>query len=201
LGVPRWNSIAFSLFTKSLLRRFRFLHYDIEIKANEKKTIQSALIKFPGLLHELNLSQHASERISIKIEIDTNPPLGANFETTIIRKYSMLNILHYDRPSLLAGKLHALLARKYVKGRDIYDLVWYLSDRNWPEPNLTFLNNALTQSKWEGTKIERNNWKEQMASRISTFDWKKILADIRPFIQNGRELQLINKENVLKLLQ
>jgi predicted nucleotidyltransferase component of viral defense system len=54
---------------------------------------------------------------------------------------------HHDRASLLAGKLHALFQRRYVKGRDLYDLMWYLSDPNWPEPNLTLLQNALVYLK------------------------------------------------------
>lgn len=47
-----------------------------------------------------------------------------------------LRLQHHDRSSLLAGKLHAI-----QQGRDIYDLIWYLSDRSWPEPNLVLLNN------------------------------------------------------------
>ncbi|MBN1351099.1 nucleotidyl transferase AbiEii/AbiGii toxin family protein [candidate division KSB1 bacterium] len=68
--------------------------------------------------------------ISIKIELDTNPPEGAKIVSSLLRKYAMLNIQHYDKSSLLAGKLYALFARKYVKGRDVYDLFWYLSDRS-----------------------------------------------------------------------
>ena len=73
-----------------------------------------------------------SEVISIKVEIDSNPPTGAKLETSIIRKHCLLNLQHYDKSSLLAGKLHALSTRKYTKGRDVYDLMWYLSDRTWP---------------------------------------------------------------------
>ena len=50
----------------------------------------------------------------------------------------------------LAGKLHAPLRRSHAKGRDIYDLLWNLSDPNWPQPNLVLLNNALAQTNWEG---------------------------------------------------
>lgn len=63
----------------------------------------------------------------------------------------MLNLLHYDKSSLLAGKLHAVLTRKYTKGRDLYDLMWYLSDPTWPAPNLIQLNNALKQTGWNKT--------------------------------------------------
>jgi hypothetical protein len=51
---------------------------------------------------------------------------------------------------LLAGKLHAMLSRPWLKGRDLFDLVWYLADRNWPAPNPVLLNNALKQTGWDG---------------------------------------------------
>jgi len=51
-----------------------------------------------------------------------------------------LQLVKTDRAFLLAGKLHAILQRPYTKGRDVYDLLWYLSDPQWPPPNLTLLN-------------------------------------------------------------
>lgn len=124
--------------------------YHVEIKARADKTVQSAFLRFPGLLAELGLSALPAEVLSIKVEIDTNPPAGARFSSTVVRRHHLLNLLHYDKSSLLAGKMHALLTRKYVKGRDLYDLVWYLSDKTWPKPNTVLLQNALVQSKWPG---------------------------------------------------
>ena len=57
----------------------------------------------------------------------------------------------------LSGKLHAILQRPYTKGRDIYDLLWYLSDPTWPQPNLVLLNNALAQTNWAGGKLTEEN--------------------------------------------
>ena len=64
-----------------------------------------------------------------------------------------LPIQHHDKASLLAGKLHAILQRPYAKGRDLYDLLWYLGDPTWPPPNLTMLNHALRQTGWEGAPL------------------------------------------------
>jgi hypothetical protein len=94
-----------------------------------------------------------SQIISIKIEIDTNPLAGARTETTILRRFFLLNIMHYDKSSLLAGKLYALLTRAYTKGRDLFDLVWYLSDPQWPAPNIPQLNNALERFGWTGPEV------------------------------------------------
>ncbi|MFA5293070.1 MAG: nucleotidyl transferase AbiEii/AbiGii toxin family protein [Phycisphaerae bacterium] len=175
--------------------------YSLIIKGKTEKAVKNAFLNFEGLLYELELSPHRSETISIKVEIDTNPPAGANFETSVIRKHCLLNVQHYDRASLLAGKLHALLSRKYVKGRDVYDLFWYLSDRNWPAPNTIFLNNALQQTGWQGQAITIDNWKNETAQRISQYDWNKVIADVRPFIERQQDLKLLAKENLLKLLE
>lgn len=102
--------------------------YNLQIKVNDQKTVNSAFIRFYGLLYELKLSPQPTEALSVKIEVDTNPPKGAGLETDLVRRYIPLNLQHHDRASLLAGKLHAILQREYAKGRDLYDLMWYLSD-------------------------------------------------------------------------
>jgi hypothetical protein len=61
--------------------------------------------------------------------IDTRPPAGAVCERRIVTRHVTFLLRHYDLPSLLAGKLHAAITRKYAKGRDWYDLLWYLSQR------------------------------------------------------------------------
>lgn len=175
--------------------------YSLSIKAKSEKTVKSAFVKFTGLLFELGLSPHISETISIKVEIDTNPPTGASLETSIIRKHCLLNLQHYDKSSLLSGKLHALLARKYVKGRDVYDLLWYLSDKTWPGPNVLLLNNALKQTGWNGLEITNDNWRKETALRVSQFDWDKAVSDVQPFIERQEDLQILNKENLIKLLE
>lgn len=174
--------------------------YSVAIKSKAEKTVKSAFIKIDGLLYELDISPHRSEVISIKVEIDTNPPAGAVFETNVVRRHCLLNVQHYDRASLLAGKLHALLTRKYVKGRDVYDLMWYLSDRTWPGPNIVLLNNALRQTGRQGPEITQDNWRKHVAQSVSGFDWAKVIADVQPFIERQQDIELLNKETIIKLL-
>lgn len=175
--------------------------YKLTIKAKIEKTVKSAFLKFEGLLYEFGLSPHSSETISIKVEIDSNPPAGANFETSVIRRHCLLNLQHYDKSSLLAGKLHALLSRRYVKGRDVYDLMWYLSDRTWPEPNIVLLNNALKQTGWKGREITAENWRKETSVQISKYNWDKVIADVRSFVEKQRDLELLTKENLIKMLK
>ncbi len=180
---------------------FQAEDYSVTIKAKTEKTVKSAFIKFDGLLFEIGLSPHRSEVISIRVEIDTNPPAGANLETSVVRRHCLLNLQHYDKSSLLAGKLHALLTRKSVKGRDMYDLMWYLSDRTWPVPDITLLNNALKQTDWPGSEITADNWRKETVLRVSQYDWDKVIADAHPFVERQNDLQMLNRQNLIKLLE
>jgi hypothetical protein len=127
--------------------------------------------------------------------------LKATGNFTIVRRFVTLRLQHHDRASLLAGKLHAILQRPYPKGRDIYDLFWYLSDPNWPEPNLVLLRNALQQTVWAGPELNDENWRVLVAERIKIVDWDQILADLRPFIERETDLQMLVRENVLKVVE
>lgn len=88
----------------------------------------NAWIRFRGLLYEMGLSGQREEVFSLRLEVDTDPPQGAGLDTTVVRRYVTLQLHHHNRPSLFAGKIHAILQRSFTKGRDLYDLLWYLSD-------------------------------------------------------------------------
>jgi len=175
--------------------------YRVEVRANERKTVHSAFVRFPGLLYELGLSPHSNEVFSIKIEVDTRPPAGAGLATTIVRRHVTLHLQHHDPASLLAGKLHAILQRSYPKGRDVYDLIWYLSDPSWPSPNLIMLNNALRQTGWAGEDLKEESWREAVETRMRGADWHRIAADVRPFLEVPAELDLLTEETVVRVLE
>jgi len=175
--------------------------YNIQIKINDQKIVHSAFVRFYGLLYELNLSPQSNEALSIKIEVDTRPPNGAGLETDLTRHYVPLRLQHHDRASLLSGKLHAILQRDYTKGRDLYDLMWYLSDPNWPEPNLVFLGNALSQTNWAGPLPTPENWRRIIYERLQSCDWKAALADVRPFLERPNDIDLLTLENLGRLLR
>jgi hypothetical protein len=191
----------FAKLVAAVSRSFEAEAYNVETKVNDKATVKSAFIRFPGLLYELGFSPQRSQSLSVKIEIDCNPPSGGGTETSIIRRHVMLNVLHYDKATFLSGKLHAILARPYLKGRDLYDLFWYLSDPSWPAPNIKFLGEALRQTKWNGPEISESNWALLAAERLKNIDWTKAIEDVRPFIEKTAELSILTRENIEKLLK
>ena len=174
--------------------------YDVEILSRPSQPVATAKIKIRGLLYELGLSPHPNEVIMVKIEIDTNPPRGARTTTRLVRRFVWLNLFHYDRASLLAGKLHAVLMRKYTKGRDLYDLGWYLADPTWPDPNLVQLNNALRQSGWDASVVTPANWRGLIKDKLNTIDWQQALRDVSPFLERRQDMALISRDVLLRLL-
>lgn len=190
----------FREYLKAIQSTFSQENYQIDIKVQDTRTVHSAFIRFPGLLYELELSNQLTEVIAIKIEVDTNPPAGAVLETSVIRKFVLLQLHHHDKSSLLSGKIHAILQRPYLKGRDIYDLFWYLSDPNWPEPNLELLNHALAQTNWVGGEVTQDNWQDLIKERIDQINWTVVMNDVKPFIEASHNLELLTQENIQKIL-
>ena len=188
-------------YLKSIRKDLEMQGYAVAFKVNDQKTVHSAFVRFTGLLFDLKLSPRQDEILAVKIEVDTNPPAGAILSTSLVRRHVLLNLQHHDRASLLAGKLHAVLQRPHLKGRDLYDLIWYLSDREWPAPNLELLNNALKQTDWSGEILTADNWREIVRSKIESISWEQALADVQPFLASQQEIELVKKENLLRLLQ
>jgi len=199
--IDREKDTGFSGALKSIESLFKKEAYDVSISPKGEKTVASAFIKFRGLLYEIGLSPHESQVFSIKIEVDTNPPSGAVTQTSLVRRHVTLNLLHYDKASLLAGKLHALLTRRYTKGRDLFDLIWYLADRSWPAPNLTLLNAALAQTGWKGPVVTGDNWRSLLIGRFDKFNWEAAHLDVEQFLERPEDVKLITKENLESLLR
>ncbi len=211
-GIPRWSEdLDFTLEHTREAYDFRTLlsslaaglgreGYQIQVQVNDQKTVNSAFLRFPGLPQELGFSHRRQEILKIKIEVDTRPPAGAGLETTVVRRQAILHLQHHDRSSLLAGKLHALLQRPYLKGRDVFDLIWYLSDPGWPAPNLVMLNNALRQSGHAGSDLTLSTWRGTVRERVSALDWAKVRADVSPFIEASFDIDLLTREVLLSLL-
>jgi predicted nucleotidyltransferase component of viral defense system len=191
----------FSRVVDIVCRAFQAETYRVEVKVSDGSNVKSSFIRFPGLLHELGLSSHYNEVFSVKIELDTIPPAGGITETTVVRRYVVLNLKHYDRASFFSGKLHAILTRAYMKGRDLYDLFWYLSDPSCPPPNIPFLNNALRQTQREAPQITDENWARIIADHLEGFDWAGAVKDVQPFIERTSDLKLLTFEHVSNLLK
>lgn len=178
------------------------LNVNIEEKAKTKDSnIKSAFLK--GNTKEHLLLFYSDERlaesvaknevIKIKFEVDVNPPQFASFE----RKYKLLPVPYevnlYDMPSLFAGKIHAVIARGWqnrVKGRDLYDYVFYIS-RN-AAVNLKHLTARLADSGLidEDTVCSPEDIKQMLISKFDSIDYLQAKDDVEPFIRDSTALNV-----------
>ena len=198
------EDLDFSLQLKELFdfdKTIRFLTtelensgYSISIKI-KKNSIYSALIKFPGILYEAKMSDRKEENLSIKIDLDTNPPAGARIKQHIINKHFLFGVTCYDLSTLFAGKINAVLTRNYAKGRDYYDLFWYMTTHRGLEPNIEFLKNALAQFNWQGNLNNNEDWKRAVIETTQHADWRKIQKEIELLIEDPYEMNVFTKDN------
>lgn len=214
-GLDRYSEdLDFSLMQKQefdLSKYFKiiddtFKMYNMNFVAEKKEksiesTIQSAFLKGNTLEHFLiintnsEISKHIqkNEVIKIKFEIDVEPPSGATYDF----KYGYMPIPYrvrlYDKSSLFAGKLAAVISRGWknrVKGRDLYDFIYYVSTNT--TINMDHLKARLVQSnkiqKDEILTIDR--LKELLTLRFKDIDFENAKCDVLPFINDKSKLNL-----------
>ncbi len=189
----------FSYINSELMRGFKLHGLNMESKPKTKTNVHSAFLKFSGLLKELGLSPLADQKLSVKIDIDTNPPAGGNIKNTPINKTFMLNIAHFDLPSMFATKLHACFYRKFTKGRDFYDFIWYLTNKI--KPNYTLLNNAIKQTQGKNPKITENNINAFLLENIKRINFDLAKKDVERFLQDKSELKLFDFETMKNAIE
>lgn len=181
------------------------LDVDIELKNKTKdSSVQSAFLKGDTIEHFLlfypnNLVEgiNKNEKVKIKFEIDTMPPGLATYET----KYRLLptpyGVKLYDESSLFSGKIHAVICRSWksrVKGRDLYDYIFYLSRKS--KYNLPHLREKLIDSGFidKKTKLDNDDIKRILIDRFNEIDFEAAKNDVVPFIKNTNVLDIWSKE-------
>jgi predicted nucleotidyltransferase component of viral defense system len=162
------------------------------IKGNTKET----LITIYPSSSDSNLIIH-NEKIIIKFEVDVNPPLYANSEIKFRLLPFPYQVRVYDESSLFAGKIHAVIARSWknrIKGRDLYDYVYYLSLET--KVNLKHLESRLKQTITidENIKLTRDVLIDILEKRFNQIDYDIAKSDVKPFIKDQSSLDLWSRE-------
>ncbi len=189
------------LWLAKMKRDFEYAGFKTDIAWNDRKTVQTAWLRVEGLLKDLGLSSLKGQKLAIKLEIDTQPPLGACLESSLVNRYLLFAVRHHDLPSLMAGKIRALLTRGFTKGRDWYDLVWYLAKIPPVEPNSQFLINALAQQPALLPSKLGFTWKAALTEKLQSLDWAALTADVEPFLEQPGDIALLERSAVERLLR
>ncbi len=176
-----------------------FEEYGLQSEALPKgrmdRAVRTAVLKNNSFVNQLNLrfyKGHADRKITIKLEVDANAPAGSVYDYTYLDFPTDFEVCHQDLPSNFALKIHALLCRPYLKGRDWYDFNWYI--RKVVSPNLPHLRNALAQyGPWEGQErlaIDEDWVRAELRKKIDSVEWTEAAADVAPFLKAGEQESL-----------
>jgi len=156
-------------------------------KQRMDSNVKAALIKDTSVANQLDLrfyDQKPGKKLTIKLEIDTNPPTGSDFEYTYLSFPVDYEVRHQNLSSNFALKMHALLCRPYLKGRDWYDFNWYIAQGITPKIEL--LKNALLQyGPWQGqdVNVDRAWLVNALRDKMTSIDWQEAAADVERFLK------------------
>ncbi len=170
------------------------LRSEVLEKSRMDERIQRALIKDTSICGQLNLSFYRGERHrqqKIKLEIDIDPPGGSGFEYSYLDFPLDFEVCHQDLASNFSLKIHAVLCRPYLKGRDWYDFAWYM--RHNIQPNPGHLWAALEQrGPWQGQDVVFDfEWlRHALAEKIAVINWKEAAADVERFLAPAEQKSL-----------
>lgn len=192
--LDRSDSFKWESYLKAIELEFNSFEINLEVKerATAKGAIKTAFLKEDSFAKILELTYDRlptdEQKIVIKLEVDTNPPRGSKFENAFLAYPYPFSILIQDMPSLFASKCHALLCRKYVKGRDWFDFLWYISKNT--AVNASLLRSALAQAGPYQDQQSQFSHKwicEQFKKKIEEMDWSVAIRDVENFLsQNDR---------------
>jgi predicted nucleotidyltransferase component of viral defense system len=187
---------------KAELESFGFM---VEVEAKEKTDIsqvESAFIKASTRVHlmkisapaEINQRIQGNQLLKIKVELDTNPPGDHDVEVIDLYRPIPFQVKTMPLSDLFAGKVHAVLARKWksrAKGRDFYDYIWYLGKNT--SLHLKHLEARLIQSGHldKGEVLTDEKCRAMLRERFSVLDIAQAKADVSPFL-NSREKQSLD---------
>lgn len=186
----------------AIINEFASLGMNVSISEKQKvkqNNINSAFLKSETIWRELKLETiipqnglDTKANIKIKIEVDTEPPLNFRTEEKLLLKPFSFYVKCFTLPDLFAGKMHALLFRKWgtnVKGRDWYDMEWYI--KKGIKLDLGhFLTRAQDSGDWAGESISEIEFRDLLSKKIDTVNMNYVKADVIRFIKVPTQLDI-----------
>ena len=196
-------NLSFKPYMDAIIGEFLSQGMKVSVREKEKKVqknIESAFLKsetvwkelvLEGILPEQGVLQQ-SPGIKIKIEVDKHPPLGFETEEKLLTQPFSFYVKCFALPFLFAGKMHALLFRKWrdnVKGRDWYDMEWYIG-KGVPMSLRHFLQRAIDSGDWPKMTIASAEFQDLLRQKIDAVNMNRVKEDISRFISDPGKLSI-----------
>lgn len=181
------SGLDFEALSKFIAKKLKELGFQADTSFKQNEKIITITVKFSALMKEMGLSDFIDQKLKIKFEIDPSPFKNIQYDSKQIFSYGKsFNIIVNTLETLFAQKIVAIAFRPYQKGRDFYDLVWFLSQKNI-EPNYDIL-------KEKG--IDVKNRKELvyfLENQAEKSDLKQAAKDVERFLFYPEQAQWILK--------
>lgn len=177
----------FSALVRDLQRQLAIYELPVDTKVKTAGTVRNVFLRFRDVLQEFGIVQRRGQKLTIKLEVDTNPPLHARIASTLVQKEFLFHVVHHDLPTLFAGKLLAFLYRNYVKGRDVYDLIWFLTNKT--AVNQSCFHSGLAQATGHEIRWSRNELVANLLAKIDATNMATVANDVRPFLDDSTEVR------------
>ncbi|RQD56830.1 MAG: nucleotidyl transferase AbiEii/AbiGii toxin family protein [Desulfonatronovibrio sp. MSAO_Bac4] len=202
------ESFQLAPYLEALQHEMKAFGFSVNIEDRQKNVhtpIESAFIKANTQLHIIKAGApravakriHKNALCKVKLEIDTDPPSGAEYEVRYIDDPVPFSVRVFSGPALFAGKIDAVLYRGWknrVKGRDWYDFA-FLVRRKVP----LLLPHLEARLRQRGVytyeePLSADQCREMIAARIASVDFDLARADVEPFIPDPRDLDVWSGE-------
>lgn len=133
-----------------------------------------------------------ANRFTLRLDVDRNPANGWKMTPMLIRSKSRpFALTMHDLPSLFAGKLHVLCCRvDRAKGRDFFDLAWYLSRE--VSPNLDFLDATIQGLETKPWPV--SEWRDRLVKRLDEVNFDRLLRELEPYLIEPADAMLLNRQ-------
>lgn len=197
----------------AIVTEFEAIGMTVSIREKDKKiktSVESAFLKSETIWKELILEDivkqagiQSNKNIKIKIEVDVEPPLGFDTEEKLLIRPFSFYVKCFSRSSLFAGKMHALLFRKWknrVKGRDWYDFEWYIR-KGIPLNLQHFLQRAKDTGDWQKDSISEQQVLQLLKDKIDIISIDKVKDDVVRFIKDEKTLDIWNQNYFRDLIK
>jgi predicted nucleotidyltransferase component of viral defense system len=101
--------------------------------------IRRTTLKFP-ILYALGLTSHVNEPLHLKVEVSQHKQVYIVRKTPILLFGRSFVAANFSLETMMAGKMLACLERNFkkgssgveIKGRDFYDLLWFMQQKVYP---------------------------------------------------------------------
>ena len=193
------ENFNFEKYFPAIIQQFEIAGRNVEITKKNKQSfgkVESAFLKDNTNVYDVSFQTEKS--MKIKIEVDTNPPLGFKTEQKLLLQPTSFMTQCYRPQDLFAGKMHALVYRGWknrVKGRDWYDFAWYVKN----DIRLNFEHLKERIKDFNGEDISLKDFKNKLKDKFKNTDIEMVKADVRNFLIDKDELDIWSNDYFIQL--